>query len=81
MITIKSIFASQNLLPNPKNPLSDPPEFWYCGEVNSGTWFKIVKEKERTQLNHILMSFCCINRLTVGDYGKLTIDALLTCCL
>ena len=39
MVTNKSLNTPTNLLINPKDPVADPPESAYYGEVNSGSWF------------------------------------------
>ena len=61
---------------------SSPIESDYVGEVNSGTWMKNTIEKECTLPTHILMPFCYfIDGLNIDKYGKLTVEAVLTCCL
>ena len=82
MVTNKSLFHSDNLLLNPTNPCADIPNDGYYGDVNSGTWFSDAKLRECSLPNHILMPFChFIDGLSVDKYGKLTVEAVLTCCL
>jgi len=82
MVSNKSLFTSKNLLLSPENPCADPPESEYYSDVNSGTWFKEAKLKECTKPNHILMPFChFIDGLNVDKYGKLTVEAVMSCCL
>ena len=82
MITNTSLFHPDNLLLDPNNPCGDPLDSPYYDEVNSGTWFKDAKQKECILPNHILMPFCFfIDGLSVDKYGKLTVEAVLTCCL
>ena len=82
MVTNTSLFHPGNLLLNPDDPCGDPPTSLYYDEVNSGTWFKDAKRNECKQPNHILMPFChFIDGLSVDKYGKLTVEAVLTCCL
>ena len=46
MVVNKSLFAPQDLLLDPNNPLSDPQEYRYYSEINSGIRFQAVKEKD-----------------------------------
>ena len=57
MVTDRSLFHPRNLLLDPDDPLSDPPESGYYGEVNTVTWFKEAKRNKYTQPNHILIPF------------------------
>jgi len=82
MVMNKSLFSPQNLLLDPDNPCSLPNDSLYVGEVNSGTWTKEAVAKECSQPNHILMPlFHFIDRLNIDKYGKLIVEAVLTCCL
>ena len=82
MVTNLTTFHSGNLLLDPINPCGPPPDTGYYGEVNSGTWHKEAITRECTQPNHILMPFChFIDGLKVDKYGKLTVEAVLSCCL
>ena len=82
MVLNKSLFSPPNLLLNPDDPFSSPIESDYVGEVNSGTWMTNAIEKECTLPTHILMPFChFIDGLNIDKYGKLTVEAVLTCCL
>ena len=82
MVSNKSIFHSQNLLLDPINPTSLPPDTGYYEDVNSGTWHSDAVRKECTKENHILMPFSCfIDGLKVDKYGKLTVEAVLMCCM
>ena len=82
MVLNKSLFSPSNLLLNPLDPCSPPIESEYIGEVNTGTWMKNAIRKECTLPNHILMPFChFIDGLNIDKYGKLTVEAVLTCCL
>ena len=69
MVTDRILFHPHNLLLDPYDPLPDPPESGYHGEVNTGTWFNEAKRNECTQPNHILMSFYhIIDSLSVDKY-------------
>ena len=69
LATNKIIFAPQNLLLEQNYPLSDPPEYIYYVDINSGTWFKEAIEKEYIQPKHILIPFChFIDGLVVDTY-------------
>ena len=82
IVTNKSIFHPGNLLLDPTNPCADPQDDGYYGTVNSGTWLTDAKSKECSLPNHIIMPFChFMDRLSVDKYGKLTVEAVLTCCL
>ena len=82
MVLNKSLFNPSNILLDPNNPCSPPSDSLYYGEVNSGTWMKSAIAKECSLPNHILMPFChFIDGLKVDKYGKLTVEAVLTCCL
>ena len=82
MITNKSIFQPDNLLLDPSNPCGDILDDGYYGDVNSGSWFTDSKARECTEPNHILMPFChFIDGLSIDKYGKLSVEAVLTCCL
>ena len=82
MVTNRSLFTPKNLFLSSKNPFSDPIESEYYSDVNSGTWFKEVKQRECTKSNHILMPFCFfIDGLNIEKYSKLTVEAVMTCCL
>ena len=82
MVTNKSLFHPGNLLLDPKNPCGDQPDDGSYGDVNTGTWYKAAKKHECTLPNQILMPFChFIDGLSVDKYGKLTVEAVLTCCL
>ena len=82
MVTNKTLFHPGNLLLDPQNPCGDQPDDLYYGDVNTGTWFKNAKINECSLPNHILMPFChFIDGLSVDKYGKLTVEAVLTCCL
>ena len=43
MVTIKTSFHLGNLLLDPRNPYTDIPDDGYCGDINTGTWYKKVK--------------------------------------
>ena len=82
MVSNRSLFTSKNLLISPDNPCADPPDSEYYSDVNSGTWFKEAKLRECTKPNHILMPFChFIDGLNIDKYGKLTVEAVMSCCL
>ena len=82
MVSNRSLFNYKNLLLSPENPCADPPDSEYYSDVNTGTWFKEAKLKECTKPNHILMPFChFIDGLNVDKYGKLTVEAVMSCCL
>ena len=82
MVTNPTTFHSGNLLLNPLDPCSAPIDTGYYGEVNTGTWHRDAMAKECTAPNHILMPFChFIDGLKVDKYGKLTVEAILSCCL
>ena len=82
MVTNKTFFHPGNLLFDPNNPCADISDDRCYGDVNTGTLFKKVKMHECTLPNHIPMHFChFIDELSVDKYGKLTVEAVLTCCL
>ena len=82
MVTNKSLFHPDNLLLDPTNPCGDVLDDGYYGDVNTGTWFAEAKARECTLPNHILMPFChFIDGLSVDKYGKLSVEAVLSCCL
>ena len=82
MVCNPTTFHSGNLLLNPLDPCGAPIDTGYYGEVNTGTWHRDAMAKECTAPNHILMPFChFIDGLKVDKYGKLTVEAVLTCCL
>ena len=82
MVTNRSLFTPENLLLSPENPFSDPADSLYYSDVNSGTWYKEAKLRECSKPNHILMPFCYfIDGLNVDKYGKITVEAVMTCCL
>ena len=82
MVTNKTMFHPGNLLLDPKNPCCDIPDDGYYGEVNTGTWYQNAKKHECTLPNQILMPFChFIDGLSVDKYGKLSVEAVMTCCL
>ena len=82
MVTNKCLFHPDNLLIDPSNPFCDPVDDGCYGDVNSGKWFMNAKLKECTKENHILMPFChFIDGLAIDKYGKLTVEAVMTCCL
>ena len=82
MVTNKSIFHPDNLLLDPTNPCGDVIDDGYYGDVNTGTWYTDAKRRECSLPNHILMPFChFIDGLTVDKYGKLSVEAVLSCCL
>ena len=53
MVTNKSLITPTNLLLNPKDAFSDPPESAHYSKVNSGSWFKEAKQKKFHLPNHI----------------------------
>ena len=80
--TIPSIFHPDNLLLDPTNPCVDLIDDGYYSDVNTGTWFAEAKSRECTLPNHIIMPFChFIDGLSVDKYGKLSVEAVLSCCL
>jgi len=82
MVLNKILITPSNLLLDPVNPCSGPPESEYVGEVNTGTWMKEAIARECSLDNHILMPCChLIDGLNVDKYSKLTVEAVLTCCL
>ena len=82
IITNRSLFCPDNLLLDPQNPCAPPTESNYYGEVNTGTWWRQAIQNECTEPNHILMPFChFIDGLKIDKYGKLSVEAVLTCCL
>ncbi len=82
MVTNKTLFHPGNLLLDPKNPCGDIADDGCYGDVNTGTWYQTAKKHECTLPNHILMPFChFIDGLSVDKYGKLSVEAVLTCCL
>ena len=82
MVTNKNLFHPENLLLDPDNPFANPPDDGYYGEVNTGTWFQEAKKNVCTQPHHILMPFChFIDGLSIDKYGKLSVEAVLSCCL
>ena len=82
MVTNKTLFHPGNLLLDPKNPCADIADDGCYGDVNTGTWYQTAKKHECTLTNHILMPFChFIDGLSVDKYGKLSVEAVLTCCL
>ena len=82
MVTNKSLFHPDNLLLDPTNPCGDVLDDGYYGDVNTGTWFAEAKSRECTLTNHILIPFChFIDGLSVDKYGKLSVEAVLSCCL
>ena len=82
IVTDKSLFHPDNLLLDPKNPCKVPTECDYYGEVNTGSWWKEAIQNECKQPNHILMPFChFIDGLKIDKYGKLSVEAVLSCCL
>ena len=82
MVSNRSLFIPDNLLLNPDDPCGDPLATEYYSDVNSGSWFKQAKTSECHSPNHILMPFChFIDGLNVDKYGKLTVEAVMTCCL
>ena len=82
MVTNKSLFQPDNLLLDPTNPCGDVQDDGFYGDVNSGTWFAEAKMRECSLPNHILMPFChFIDGLSVDKYGKVSVEAVLSCCL
>ncbi|MCP4748036.1 MAG: hypothetical protein GY874_18150, partial [Desulfobacteraceae bacterium] len=82
MVSNKSLFTPENLLLNADNPFQKQVESEFIGDVNSGTWFKEACNNECSLPNHILMPFCYfIDGLKADKFGKLTIEAVLACCL
>ena len=82
MITNKSLLHPDNLLLDPTNLSGDIPDDGFYGDVNSGTWFAEAKMRECSLPNHILMPFChFIDGLSVDKYGKVSVEAVLSCCL
>ena len=82
MVTNKSLFQPDNLLLDPTNPCGDVQDDGFYGDVNSGTWFTEAKMRECSLPNHILMPFChFIDGLSVDKYGKVSVEAVLSCCL
>ena len=80
MVMNKSIFHPKYLLIETNNPFSDQHTSEYCGDVNSGTWFVNTKETRCSLPNHSLMPFYYfVAGLSFDEYGKLIIDAVLTC--
>ncbi len=78
MVSNKSLFHPNNLLLDPNNPCSSPPESQFYGDVNTEAWHVSAKQKECTLPNHILVPFChFIDGLSVDKYGKLTVEAVL----
>ena len=82
ILTNKSLFVPKNILLNPENPCGPPTESDFYGEVNTGTWHSDATTKLCTQPNQILMPFSFfIDGLKVDKYGKLTVEAVLGCCM
>ena len=82
MVCNKNIFNSSNLLLDPLNPWSEPVDDGYYGDVNTGTWHLNAMKHVCTKPKHLLMPFChFIDGLKVDKYGKLTVEAVLSCCL
>ena len=82
MVTNESLITPDNLLLSPENPCGNPIESEYYSDVNSGTWFKSAQIRECSKPNHILMPFChFIDGLNVDKYSKLTVEAVMNCCL
>ena len=83
MVSNKSLFNPSNLLLDPDNPLSPPKDTLYYGDVNTGSWHKEAIANEcGSNPKHILMPFChFIDGLAVDKYGKINVEAVLTCCL
>ena len=82
-VTDKSLFQPSNLLLDPDNPckrVSNPSEI-IC-DVNDGSWFVDSQKNELTKEDQILMPFSFfIDGLKVDKFGKLTMEAVLGCCL
>ena len=57
MVTNKSLFYPNNILLDPKNLCSDPPDSPFLGDVNTGICFAQAKRNECTLPNHIIMLF------------------------
>ena len=82
MVANKTLFHPDNLLLDPDNPFADPVDDGYYGDVNSGDWFLHAKTHECKRDNEILMPFChFIDGLSIDKYGKLTVEAVMSCCL
>ena len=82
IVTNKSLFCPDNLLLDPKDPCKVPTESDHYGEVNTGSWWKEAIQNECKEPNHILMPFChFIDGLKIDKYGKLSVEAVLSCCL
>ena len=82
MVTNKCLFRPDDLLLDSTNPCGDILDDGYYGDVNSRTWFAEAKLRECLLPNHILMPFChFIDGLSIDKYGKLSVEAILTCCL
>lgn len=78
----ENLFTSQNLDLDPDNPCSDPINSIYVDDVNTGTLIKDEKARECSLPNHIIMPFCqFIDGLNIDKYEKLTVEAVLICCL
>ena len=80
IVNNKYLFTPNKLFLNVIDPCSDPPELSRYGEVNPGTCFIQVKQKDCHLPNHMLMNFChSIDGLSVDNYIKLIVDTMLTC--
>jgi hypothetical protein len=84
MVCNKHYFKPANLLLDPKNPWNDDDlNKDYYADVNSGNWFYKAKQLYCTNDKlDILMPFCFfIDGLKLDKFGKITLEAVLTCCL
>ena len=82
IVNSKRLFTLKNLLLNPIDPYSDPPESSHYGEVNSGSSFRLAKQEECYLPNHMVTPFChFIDGLYVDEYGNFPVAAVLICCL
>jgi hypothetical protein len=82
MVTNQALFNSENLLLNPNNIFAPPPESDYYSDVNSGTWWRQAMYNVCTEPDQLLMPFTFfIDGLNIDKYGKITVEAVLACCL
>ena len=80
------LFCEKKLLIDQSNPnifIMNECDSLYYGDIHTGQWLKRAQEHNKSLgEKHILMSFCLfIDEITIDQYGKLKIEAVLCCCL
>lgn len=81
LLTNPSFMNPEYLLLNPNDPCTKDFQSNYYGDLNSGSWHKDTVQSLCSKNNHLLMPFIFfIDGLKVDKYGKLTVEAVLSCC-